>query len=100
MDFGIIIWNYGENVKLCYMDTDRFIFHVNTDDIYKDIYKDSARCWNKVWHFRFLIRQTIVWGKYERIWKKMKEFVWLRAKRCSYSKDNNDGDKKPQQCVP
>ena len=26
---------YGENAKLCYMDTDRFIVHVKTDDIYK-----------------------------------------------------------------
>ena len=28
---------YGENAKLCYMDTDRFIVHVKTGDIYKDI---------------------------------------------------------------
>ena len=28
---------YGENVKLCYMDTDSFIVHVKTDDVYKDI---------------------------------------------------------------
>ena len=25
--------NYGENVKLCFMDTDSFIVHVKTDDI-------------------------------------------------------------------
>ena len=31
---------YGENAKLCYMDTDSFIVHVKTDDIYKDIAKD------------------------------------------------------------
>ena len=28
---------YGENAKLCYLDTDSFIVHVKTDDIYKDI---------------------------------------------------------------
>ena len=28
---------YDENEKLCYMDTDSFIVHVKTDDIYKDI---------------------------------------------------------------
>ena len=28
---------YGEGEKLCYMDTDSFIVHVKTDDIYKDI---------------------------------------------------------------
>ena len=32
--------NYGENVKLCYMDTDSFIFNVKTDDIYKNIAED------------------------------------------------------------
>ena len=31
---------YGENEKLCYMDTDSFIIHVKTDDIYKNIVKD------------------------------------------------------------
>ena len=25
---------YGENAKLCYMDTGSFIVHVKTDDIY------------------------------------------------------------------
>ena len=31
---------YGENAKLCYMDTDSFIVHVKTDNIYKDIAED------------------------------------------------------------
>ena len=30
---------YGENAKLCYTDTDRFIFHVKADDIYKILQK-------------------------------------------------------------
>ena len=29
--------NYGEDVKLGYMDTDSFIVYVKTDNIYKDI---------------------------------------------------------------
>ena len=39
----IIIPKYGENAKLCPYDTediDSFIFHVKTDDIYKDIIED------------------------------------------------------------
>ena len=28
---------YGETAKFCYMDTDSFILHVKTGDIYKDI---------------------------------------------------------------
>ena len=31
---------YVENAKLCYMNTDSFIFHVKTEDIYKDIAED------------------------------------------------------------
>ena len=31
---------YGENAKICYMDTDSFIVHVKTDVIYKDIAED------------------------------------------------------------
>ena len=30
----------GEETKLCYMDTDSFIAHIKTDDIYKDIAED------------------------------------------------------------
>ena len=31
---------YGENAKLCYMDTDSFIVHVKLDYIYKNIAED------------------------------------------------------------
>ena len=31
---------YGEKAKLCYMDTNRFIVYIKTDDIYKDIVED------------------------------------------------------------
>ena len=31
---------YGENSKLCYIDTDSFIAHVKTDDIYINIAED------------------------------------------------------------
>ena len=34
---------YGENTKLRYMDTDSFIVHVKTDDIYKYIPKDVRK---------------------------------------------------------
>ena len=34
---------YGENAKLCYMDTDSFLVHVKTDDIYKDIAEDVEK---------------------------------------------------------
>ena len=34
---------YGDNVKLCYMDTDSFITHIKTEDFYKDIADDVEK---------------------------------------------------------
>ena len=31
---------YGKNLKLCYMDADSLVYHINTEDFYKDIAKD------------------------------------------------------------
>ena len=31
---------YGDNVKLCYTDTDSFTMHIKTEDFYKDIVDD------------------------------------------------------------
>ena len=34
---------YGDNVKLCYMDTDSFIINIKTEDLYKDIANDVEK---------------------------------------------------------
>ena len=34
---------YGDNVKLCYMDTDTFIMHIKTEDFDKDIANDVVK---------------------------------------------------------
>ena len=34
---------YGDNVKLCYMDTDSFIMHIKTEYLYKDIVDDVSK---------------------------------------------------------
>ena len=31
---------YSEKAKICYVDTDSFIVHVKTQDVYKDIAED------------------------------------------------------------
>ena len=31
---------YGDQIKLCYMDTDSFIMNIKTEDFYKDITND------------------------------------------------------------
>ena len=33
----------GDNVKLCYIDTDSFIMHIKTEDFYKDIANDVEK---------------------------------------------------------
>ena len=35
--------NYGNNVKLCYPDTDSFIIHIKTEDFYEDIAGDIEK---------------------------------------------------------
>ena len=51
---------YGENEKLCYMDTDSFIVHVKTDDIYKDIEEDVEKRFDT---FNFEINRPLPIGK-------------------------------------
>ena len=34
---------YGDKIKLCYMDTDSFITHIQTEDSYKDISNDVSK---------------------------------------------------------
>ena len=34
---------YDDNIKLCYMDTDSFIFHTKTEDFYEDIADDVEK---------------------------------------------------------
>ena len=47
---------YGENGKLCYMDTGSFIVHVKTDDIYKDIAEDIEKIFGtssfEIYHYK------------------------------------------------
>ena len=91
---------YGENAKLCYMDTYSFIVNVKTDDIYKDVSKDIETRFDTS---NFEIDRPLPKGKNEKViglmkdelgGQIMKELVGLRAKTYSYLKDNNDEDKK------
>ena len=34
---------YQQNAKLCYMDTNSFIIHIETEDVYKDIADDVEK---------------------------------------------------------
>ena len=91
---------YGENAKLCYMDTDSFIVHVETDDIYKDIAGNVELRFDTS---NFQIDSPLLKGKNKKVnglmkdelgGQIMKEFVELTVNICSYLKVNNDEDKK------
>ena len=38
--YDYMLPKYGEKVKLCYMDTDSFVYRIETYDFYKDIASD------------------------------------------------------------
>ena len=91
---------YGENPKMCYIDTDSFIVHVKADDIHKDIAEYVEKRFDTS---NFKIERPLPIGKNKRAIGLMKDelggqiikkFVGLRAKTCSYLKDNNDEDEK------
>ena len=82
------------------MDTDGFIVHVKTDNIYKDIAEDVETRFDTS---NFEIHRPLPKGKNKKVVGLMKdeldrqimeEFVGLPAKTYSYLKDNDDEDKK------
>ena len=85
---------YGENAKLCYMDTDSFIVHVKADDIYKDIAEDVETKFDTSnseidWPLqKGKNKKVIGLMKDELGGEIMKKFVGLKAKTYSYLKDN------------
>ena len=98
--YGYVKPKHGENEKLCYMDTDDFIVHVKTDDIYKDIAKDVETRFDTS---SFEIDRSLPKGKNKKVIGLMKnelggqitkEFIGLKAKTYGCLKDNNDEDKK------
>ena len=90
---------YGENVKLCYMNTDSFIAHVKADDICKDITDDVE---TRFYTPNFELGRPLPKGKNKKViglmkdelgGQIMKEFVGLRARTYSYLEDNNKDEK-------
>ena len=66
---------YGNRIKLCYMDTDSFVMNIKTNDFYNDFANDVEK--------RFELGGKII-----------TEFVTLRPKTYWYSTDDGKEDKK------
>ena len=91
---------YGDNVKLCYMDTDSFIIYIKTEDFYKDIAGDVECKFDKS---NYEVDIPLPTGKNKEViglmkdelgGKIMTEFVALRPKTYSYLTDDCEEDKK------
>ena len=91
---------YGDNVKLCYLDPDRFIIHIKTEDFYKDIADDVEKRFDTS---NYEINRQLPIGKNKKVIGLMKdelgrkimtEFVALRPKTYSYLRDDCEEDKK------
>ena len=81
--------NFGDNVKLCYMDTDSFIMNIKTEDFYKDIANDVEKKFDTL---NYEVNRPLPTGKNKKVIGLMKdelggkiitEFVTLRQKTYS-----------------
>ena len=61
---------YGDNVKLCYMDTDSFIMHIKTEDFYKDIANDVEKRFDRS---NYELNRPLPTGKNEKVIGLMKD---------------------------
>ena len=77
---------YGSKVKLCYMDTDSFVYEIETEDFYRDIAKDVEKRFDTSGYSKDENRPLPI-GKNKKVIELMKdEFVALRAKMYAYRK--------------
>ena len=91
---------YGNNVKLCYMDTYSFIMNIKTEYFYKDIANDVEKRFHTS---SYEVNRPLPTGKNKKVIELMKdelggkivtEFVTLRPKTYSYLTDDCKEDKK------
>ena len=91
---------YGNNVKLCYMDTDSFIMNIKTKEFYKDIDNDVEKRFDTS---NYEVNRPLPTGNNTKVIGLMKdklggkiitEFVTLRPKTYSYLTGDCEEDKK------
>ena len=93
---------YQNNAKLCYIDTERFIIHIKTEDVYEYIANDVKKWFDTSNHSeddkrllsRGINKEVIGLTKDELGGNIMTKFVVLRPKIHSYLIDDNKNVKK------
>ena len=93
---------YGNDVKLCYMDTDSFVMGIKTNDFYRDIANDMESRFDTS---NYEVNRPLSTGKNKKVISLMKdelggkiitEFVTLKPKTYSYLTDDSKEDKKAE----
>ena len=92
--YDYMLPKYGENLKLCYMDTDSFVYDIKTKDFYKDIAADVETRFDTSGYIDDIAdNRPLPVGKNKKVIGLMKdelgggimkEFVSLRPKMYSY----------------
>ena len=91
---------YGNDVKLCYMDTGSFVMNIKTNDFYKNITNDVEKRFDTS---NYACNRRLPTGQNEKVIGLMKdelggkiitEFVTLRPKTYSYLTDDGKENKK------
>ena len=97
--YDYMLPKYGKNIKLCYMDTDSFVYDIKTKDFYKDIAEDVETRFDTSGYCDRPLpvgknKKVIGLMKDELRGEVMKEFVSLRPKMYSYKV----GSTEPKKC--
>ena len=91
---------YQDKVKLCYMDTDSFMIHIETNDFFEDIADDVDK-WSDTSKYDKNINRPLPIGKNKKVIGKFKdelngmimtEFIALRAKRYAFVQINEEDE--------
>ena len=98
--YDYMIKKYGNDVKLCYMDTDSFVMNIKIEDFYKDIANDVEKRFDTS---NYEVDRPLPTGKNKKVIGLMKdnlggrimtEFITLRPKAYIYLTDDGKEDKK------
>ena len=94
---------YGNDVKLCYIDTDSFVMNIIIEDFYKDIANDVEK---RFVTSNYEVNSSLPTGNNKKVIGLMKdelggkiitEFITLRPKTYSYLTDDGEEDKRPKE---
>ena len=102
-----MLLKYGDNLKLCYMDTDSFIYDIRTEDFYADIVDDMLERFDTSGYDKDDARPLPI-GKNKKVIGKMRDelggkimtkFVVLRPKSYAYNSEEEKKCKGIKKCI-